>query len=88
MGFITLSNGRKVLMKKNHYSNYDKREFWRDLPKDERLVMLRKTPIADDYAKELSKKQWKTVDDSPANTGASYLGGYLNFIRDKYNNQK
>ncbi len=87
MGFITLSDGRKVMMKQNHYPDSDKKEFWQDLPKDERERLLNKTHISPQDAKELSKKHWKTVSNSHANSGASNVQGFVNYVRSVYNKQ-
>jgi hypothetical protein len=72
--------------KKKYYSN--KSDFWKSLSRDKRKELLRKTHIRNEKEiDEYSKKQWKSLSDSNANSGASNISGYLNFAMNKYNEE-
>jgi hypothetical protein len=86
MGFITLSDGRKIHVDRNRYPD-NNNQFWKDLPLDERKRLLGRTHVSKNDIDMLAKRQWKSLSNSDANSGASNISGYVNFQRHKFNSE-
>tara|TARA_R110000850_G_C9838194_1_gene454005 strand:- start:222 stop:854 length:633 start_codon:yes stop_codon:yes gene_type:complete len=76
-------------LKKNYYSRTDVKEFWKDLPKSERRKLIKKTnsEMKEELIEKYTKMTWKKIADTRINEGSNTLSGFVNFVREKYNNK-
>jgi hypothetical protein len=83
----TKENKKDFKLKKERYNKSITKEFWKDLPKEEKIKLIKRTGKTSDESEKYAKMTWKKISEDRINEGSNALSGFVNFAREKYNNK-